>query len=434
MLVEQRPKIFYGWWVVLIAGLGLGLGSGPITVYAFGVFLPAICQEFHAGHGQVSLAFALHNLIIALCAPFVGRLTDAHGARRVILPATALFGLTLFLCQAIGSRIWQFYIFYSALGLLGISMGPVPYGLVVSRWFNRRRGLALGIMLAGAGLGAIVVPPNAHWLITAFGWRRAYAVLGLAVLVLPLPVAAALLREDPVKHGLSADGDLGPEPQQAGMRNDCGLSWNETWHAPTFWVLVAIFFTAGASIHACVIHLPALVIERGRAEDTTLVSSAIGMALLIGRLGSGYLVDRFFAPRVALALFSGVGAGIALLLVGSGRATTTVAALLIGLGMGAEVDLIAYLMSRYFGLKALGISYGFTFGAFVLSGAVGAFLMGAGFDLTHTHAVPLTGFLVAVLLACTLTIFLGPYRYFPCHAGPSRATSAKDLEVVAAEN
>lgn len=172
-LTSKRPKIFYGWWIVFTAALGLCLGGPPITVFSFGVFFKSLVHDFHASRAAISLAFTLHNLTSAMCAPIVGRLIDRVGARRVILSATVMFAMILLSAKALGGSIWQFYLFYAALGVVGSSMSPVPYGVVVSHWFNRRRGLALGCMMLGVGLGAIVAPLLAQRLIAAFGWRTA---------------------------------------------------------------------------------------------------------------------------------------------------------------------------------------------------------------------------------------------------------------------
>jgi MFS family permease len=158
--------------------------------------------------------------------------------------------------------------------------------------------------------------------------------------------------------------------------------------------------------------MPALLIDRGASSaDGAVASSIAGAALLIGRVGTGYLLDRFLAPRLAMLLLSGSSVGIALLWVGSAGKVALFAAFLVGLGMGAEADIIAYTMSRYFGLRAFGTAYGYGFGAFVLAGAGGVFLMGAGFDLAHSYTLPLGIFFFAMLAAAGLMSRLGPYRY-----------------------
>lgn len=422
-MISKRPKFFYGWWIVFTAALGLCLGGPPIAVFSFGVFFKSLVHEFHASRAAISFAFTIHNIVGAMCAPLMGRLIDRFGARRVILPATATLALILISGRALGGSIWQFYLFYAALGLMGSSTSPVPYGVVVSHWFNRHRGLALGFMMLGVGLGGITAPLLAQRLIAAFGWRMAYAIFGFIILLIPLPVIAAFLENDPAQRGLLADG---VEPRQTSSERQLesqGLTWPEIWHSPTFLLLISAFFLTGASVHAGVLHMPSLLTDRGLSpERAAVASSVIGLSLLAGRLGSGYLLDRIFAPRVAIFFFGASALGMAILWMGSTGNIALAAAFLVGLGMGAESDIIAYLISRYFGLRAFGTAFGHCFGAFMLAGAIGTLLMGAGYDWTHSYSVPLAWFFGAMVAALGLLARLGPYRNAaePGESRPSR--------------
>jgi MFS family permease len=419
--------------VVATAALGLCLGAAPIIVYAFGVYFKPLSQEFHVGRGAISFMFTLQNLAAALFAPLTGRLIDQFGARKVILPGTAIFGVLLVSSKLLGSQLWYVYAFFAVLGIVQGCTSPVSYSVVVSHWFNRRRGLGLGLMMLGIGAGAIVIPPVAQRLIAMFGWRGAYAICGCAVLLIALPVVAAFLRNDPRDKGLLPDGDA--DLKESGRRASEeasveGLSWRETRHSSTFWLLVAAFFLAGASVHACVLHMPALLTDRGvSAKGAAMASSVVGFALVVARVGTGYLLDKFFAPRLAAFFFCGAAMGIALLMFGAAGKIALGAAFLIGMGMGAEGDIIAYSVSRYFGLKAFGTAYGYAFGSFVIAGAAGTLLMGVGFDFTRSYTVPLAGFFVAMLTAAGLMLRLGPYRYAAGHK-----QSENTVSVLAAES
>jgi len=399
-----------------MAALALCLGVGPIVVFSAECFFKPLSQDFHAGRAAVSFAFTLQNLTAAVCAPLTGRLIDRFGARKVILPGTAIFGLILVSSKMLGAEIGFFYVFFAALGVVAGCTSPVAHSVVVSHWFNRHRGVALGFMMLGMGLGAIAMPVAIQRLIAVFGWRITCALCGSVVLLVALPIAAVFLRGDPKEKGLQPDGIPAAEGMARGAAPERsaeeGLSWRETWHSSTFWLLISSFFLAGASVHACVLHMPALLTDRGvSAQGAAMASSIVGIALLIGRVGTGYLLDRFFAPRLAAFFFCGASVGIGLLMFGAGGKAALVAAFLVGLGMGAEGDIIAYSLSRYFGLKAFGTAYGYAFGAFVLAGALGTLLMGAGFDSTKAYTVPLAGFFAAMLLAAWLMTRLGPYRY-----------------------
>jgi cyanate permease len=175
--------------------------------------------------------------------------------------------------------------------------------------------------------------------------------------------------------------------------------------------MVGAIVLVGASVHGCVLHLVPLLSDQGVSSNrVALATSFLGSALLIGRVGSGYLLDRFFAPRVAMCLFGAAACGIALLRTRAASGLLFLAVFLIGLGMGAEVDIIAYLVSRYFGLRAFGEVYGYAFAPY---GALGPWLMALGFDRSGSYGSALVGFFVATLLAVVLMTRLEPYRFCP---------------------
>jgi MFS family permease len=411
-MTSARANMFYGWWVALIAALGLFLNTATIIVFSFGVFAKAMGQEFHSGRGKISLAFTIHNLTAALFVPVAGRLVDRYGPRRILLPFTALLGLILVSSKLLSGEIWQLYLFYFGLGLVSGGAGAMSYTSLISRWFDRHRGLALSVMMLGMGLGAIVMPSIAQRLVTAFGWRLAYSIFGFAVLLIPLPMLTVFLKERPENIGLRPDGAAeGPVSTPMAV-NEIGLTLREAASTPAYWIMVCVLFLITASVHACFIHLPALLTDRGStAQLAAFASSLLGVGLFIGRVGCGYLLDQFFAPRVAALLFTAVAMGIAFLALSHAISSALVAAPLVGLGLGAEVDIIAYLTSRYFGLRSYGEIFGSIWAVFAVSGGLGAYLMGFGFDRTGSYVVPLRGFLCAAVIAALLPMLLGPYRY-----------------------
>lgn len=405
-------RIFYGWLIVFVSAVGLFFGA-PLTVFSFSVFFKALTTDFHASRAAISFSFSLFNFVGALWLPGTGTLIDRFGAKRVILVSTLLFALVLCSAWWVAGGLWQLYLFFSLLGIaMASGPAPVPYATVISRWFDRRRGLAMAVAMMGIGIGSIVVPLLVQRLIAEHGWRMAFMIFGIAILLLPLPATAALLQDDPGPRGLRPDGDTeirGPHPPTHELP---GLTWSEIWRSPIFWNLFCVFSLTGAAVHGAALHMSAIFTDRGDSpERAALATSLVGAAVIVGRLSSGYLLDRVFAPRVAMLYYGATAVGIAMLTAGIGGHLALLAAFLCGIGMGAEVESMGYMVSRYFGLRAFGAAYGVAFGAFMIAGSAGVLWMGAGFDRFHSYAVPLATLCMAIVLALGLLARLGPYRY-----------------------
>ncbi len=413
-MTQSRPRVFPGWWVVLASAFGLFLGPVPIVVLSFGVFLKPFVQEFHSSRAAVSFAFTLHNLVFAAGLPFAGRLVDRFGARKVILPATVLVGLTLLASNFCFRRIWQLYLLYIIFGLAGSGAGPVPYSDLVSCWFNRRRGLALGLTMFGLGAGAFVMPALAQKLIGIAGWRFAFSIFGAAILVFTVPVVATFLKEKPGPMLAATDGLFNDELSCRGTDDHRGLTLNQARRTGTFWVLLSAYLLLAASMQACFTHIVPVLADRGTpARAAALAASVCGAGLLVGRTGSGYLLDRFFAPRAAALIFGVAGAGIAVLWSANSQGLGLTAAFMIGMGLGSEGDVMAYLTSRYFGLRSFGQIYGYLFAGFVLAGGFGAYLMGAAFDAHGSYTFALGLCCIIAFTGGALILTLGPYPYGP---------------------
>jgi MFS family permease len=425
--MSGNGRFFYGWVVVATSALGLLFGAFPIVVSSFTIFFKSYVHEFHAGRGAISLSLTIHNFFAAFLAAWIGRLADRFGARRVTLPGLAILSLVLLSAEAVGSKVWQLYVFYAALGIVSSTTTSVPYGVVVSRWFNRRRGLALGLTMAGLGIGAIFAPVVVQSLIARYGWRSAFAIAGGAILLVPMPIVGLLLKETPQQIDWLPDGEAAVRTAPVEAQ---GLTWREIRKTPAFWVMIGAFALAGASIAACTAHIAALFSDRGAtAASAAVAASTVGLALLAGRAGAGFFLDRYFGPRVAVFVFTAAAFGMALLWTGATGAPALVGTFMVGLGFGAEGDIIAYLLSRYFGLRALGAAFGFAFGAFILASGLGPLTMGFAFDRTGSYRAPLAGFFIACLGAAALMGRLGPYRFTAASQANAHAEIQAGAEV-----
>lgn len=404
-------KVFYGWWVAVASGIGLGCGLASVVTATFSIFLAPLQQAFGWSAPDIFTALLLSTIAVTLAAPFLGALVDRVGARRMILIGLALQAAVIasfsFQTEAIGT----FYLRYVALAILGLGATHVAFTRVISLWFDRRRGLALGITLSGLGVGGFIWPLLSQWAIQAYGWRVAYLVVAAAIVLVGMTAVLLVVRDTPQSMGLLPDGAAVPPGGSPPAAAQAGLSVGEAFRTPTFWLMLGAFLLIGFSVTSVQLHLVPLLTSRGVTPMRAATAlSVLAVALVAGRLTAGWLMDRYFAPRVAIAFLLGPIVALFMLAAGVSGPLAFLAGILTGLAAGAEVDVTAYLTSRYFGLRHFSSIYAWYYSAYslgagmgprVTAGAVASF--GEYTQILYVHA----GLLV---VAALLLSRLGPFR------------------------
>jgi len=397
------------WWVVFATICGLVVGARPINVFTFGVFLKPITEDLGLSRGAFSAALTFHAAVAAIVLPLIGWLVDRWGARRIMLPglfvyalATASYGLL----QA--SPLLFSFLIFALTGLVGGVQSPIPYAAVIAQWFDRQRGLALGIGTAGVGLGVALMPQVAARLIDAVGWRLAYVGLAVAVLLIAYPPVALFLREPP---GFSAYARRRRQPALTTAIVP-GVAAGEALRSRLFWGLAIAFFLDVIAINGTLTHIVPLLTDRGVPRQVaTAALSGTGFALIFGRILSGWCLDRFWGPYVAITFFVLPMAGIAILASGAGGFAPFLGAIACGLGIGAEIDLMAFFTSRYFGLRDYAKLYGIMFGIFALGVGIGPALSGVSFDRFQSYTPAFVVFEIMLAISCLIFLRLGPYPF-----------------------
>ena len=401
-----------GWRIACASALGVFVSFGSLLVFTFGVLLKPIAAEFGWSRESVSGAFGIAALAVALCSPAIGMFVDRYGARRVILPCVTVFCAAFASLGLLPARLGALYAVFLVLGIVGNGTTQLAYARTVASWFTTRRGLAMAVLLTGSATGAMLWPLIAQQLIDSFGWRHAVFLLGGSAAIAGW-FAGLMVRENPNQAAPRRRRTAGPAFRLAGTR--------------PFLLIVAVLFLTSLGQNGAIIHLSAMLTDRGVPPGgAALALSTLGAATLAGRFAAGYLLDRYFAPRVAMCLLAIAAIGTLALAGAQSTAAGAFAAALVGVGMGAEADITPYLLSRYFGLEALSTLYGLTWSAYAVAGALGPVLMGRAFDLSGSYAGFLAGLAALMLLAATLTFALPSYDH--C-AGPNQAflsTSAAD--------
>src|ERR1700727_914547 len=385
------------WSIVAASSLALVASQGPINVFATGIFIKPISQELGFGRGDVATAIGISSLMI-----------DRFGVRIPLAVSIVLFALTTAALSLLPGSVFALYAMFALTGLVAIGQTPGSYSKVVAAWFDRQRGLALGVVLAGVGMGTVVIPMICNALIGTFGWREAYLGLsGVIVLLAFLPVLA-FVREPTRADAGTLLGDLPPGAVLP------GVSMKEAARDRRFWYMLVSFFLAVVAINGSLVHVVPMLTDRGMSlSGAVTIISASGTALIVGRLLAGWIIDRIFAPYVAVFFLVCPLVGLLILALRPLEVSTLVGVLLLGLGIGGETDLLSYMVSRYFGLAKFGTIYGWIFMAALAGNAVGSSILGWAFQLTHSYSATLVAYSVLLAVATGFTLALGPYRYPP---------------------
>lgn len=391
-----------GWWNVVAAFVGLGLSYAMFTVFVFGILVQPLQAEFGWSRAEMSLALTITNITVVFGSPALGFLVDRVGVKRLLVPSILLMGLAVAAMSLLQGNIWYFYLGFFAITFLGLGTLPLSYSRVLIAWFDRKRGLALGVALSGFGVGGALVPEVAATMTDLYGWRSAYQLFALMVLLVSLPLVLLVLKEAPPESDLRQD-----ENQPGAFELSAGAAARST----NYWLILASFFLVGIGITSVLSHLVPMLMDRGMSyQSAARAMSTLAFALIFGRMLAGYLMDHFFAPYITAAfIVLGLAGGIVMLALGAVGWQAYVAAALVGLATGSEISEIAYIVGRYFGQAAFGLIYGIMFGAFQLGSAISAPLMGYYFDSHGDYIGALWGVVVLVLLGALLIAKLSPY-------------------------
>jgi len=400
-------KIFYGWWIVL-ACLVINLYVSSILFFGFTAFIDPLIEEFGWTYTQVSFAVSLRGMEMGIFAPLIGFLADRYGARKLILTGVLAVGLGLILF----SRTQSLLMFYGVILLLGFGAGgctTVVTTTVVATWFKKNLGKALGLMSTGFGASGLMIPLIV-WLIDTFQWRATVLLLGVGILILGIPLVF-VIRDKPEDYGFLPDGEPGfpGSPQEKGRPEKSPIRFWEALRHRSFLYLnlaevVRMMLVTGVVTH-CMPYLSNLGMSRASAG---LVVAGIPISSIIGRLGYGWLADRF-PKRYVLALAFGImGLGMVAFSYASVPAMILLFLLFFPPSFGGSMVLRGAILREYFGRAYLGKMLGIVMGSAAMGGIVGPTLAGWVFDSIGSYQILWLAFAGAISLAVLLVLRVKP--------------------------
>jgi predicted MFS family arabinose efflux permease len=390
-----------GWRILLGCLIGVAVGLLSLYFFSLGIFIKPLVEEFQWTRGQASLGTLATTLGVAVAAMPTGRVIDRLGALPVALGSGALLAVGLYLHSVVITGLPSFVVIVAVMSLLTVGSGHQAYARLVVAHFHRGRGLALGVILTGAGLGGILVPSFLTPYVEEHGWRAGYVALAMVALGGMLLVWL-LLRG----------------AREVAVEKSGRASLRDVVTNPVFGKLAVVFFCAAIAVIGTFVHFVPMLSDAGMsAQETGTIAALIGLSSIPGRLVAGTMLDRFDPKWVTSSAFAFAAVGLLLLTVG-GTSMAVPAAIILGTIVGAEADALSFLTARFYPRQVFAQANGAIFGLFLIGGSVGAVASGRLHDLTGSYFIPLAFSTAFLLVASVVSLKL-----------PSSPAEGKNLEL-----
>jgi MFS family permease len=396
-LADSQRELREGLPVLLATVIGSAAGLIGIAIFAFPFFIVPLQAEFGWARSKIGIAVSFLSLTLIVSGPLAGRLCDRYGVRKIIPVSVGLFAMGLVALTQIRGSVVTLYLGYVVLAIVGAGVTYGCYSRAITTWFERNRGLALGLTASGPGLTAVLVPQVLPRVIDAHGWRAGWYLLAGVALV-GLPLVLLFIRERPVAAATAG-----------GRTNLPGMSVQQVRRTRTFWTLAIGIFVVHCGVSGMNLHLVPMLGDLGASTETVrIVATVFGLSMSGSRVLTGFLLDRLPGPAVAAGVFGAAASGLALTAIG-GPKFAVLCAVGLGLATGAEGDLIGYFVSRYFGLAAFSELFGWLYGALALGATAGPLLTGALYDSSGHYSAALMVSAGCCLFTAAMYSRLGPY-------------------------
>lgn len=418
----KTPRFFYGWIIIAISFLNLAMAFG--IWYSFSVFFLAIIDDFGWSRAATSGIFSVFILCHAVMGLLTGHLQDRFGPRLVIPFGSVLLAASLVLTSR-AQEIWHFYLVYGVFASTGVSLiGFTSHSAFLPNWFERKRGLAVGIAMAGIGIGMLVLVPLLEKIITLYGWRTAYLFAAGTVLCLVAPLNLVFARKSPAEIGLKPDGDAtGGDVQATAPKRIVEIldqEWAEQdWtmaralKTRQFWFVASAFFFTSFAFQSTLLHSVSAMVDSGLSRHTaTILFGILGIAGSSGKILFGYLSDLY--GREIINTVGGIAAalGIACLIAAASGSLllALLFALMFGVGYGSAAPLLPSISADIFAGKAFGMIFAMIGIGAGLGGSCGAFMAGLIHDMTDSYTISFSMSICSLILASTLIWLAGPRK------------------------
>lgn len=400
--ISANVEFKNGWRLIVSSFVGLAIGLTAVPFYTYGVFAAPLQAEFGWSRGAAQLPLLFQTIGALTLLPVVGWATDKYGARPIVLISLVAYFLAFSSFSLMQGNVLQYYATATLLGAAGAGTMPITWTKAINGAFFRNRGIALGLALMGTGLAGFIAPGAANSFIESYGWRTTYLLFAIIPAVVGIPIIYILFRENKQSS------------EQAGGMKLAGLSFSEALQGYRIWIIALSFLVISFSIGGAIPNMFPLFTDVGLTPGKAAsILSLVGLSVIVGRVVTGILMDRFWAPGVAAALMVLPAISSVLLIANpSYLPAAYVATVLIGFAAGAEFDIMAYLASRYFGLLNYSKIYSILYAAFAIGASAAPAVFGTVFDKTGSYDAIFWVTAGLFLIGSFLLLFLGKYPNF----------------------
>jgi MFS family permease len=407
-MTEKKEGIFYGWYIVLACFFALFMVYGA-RYYSFGVFFKPLSREFGWSRTLTSSAFAMSTIVFGIASLAIGKLVDKYGAKIVMITGTIVGGSGFMLIYFTES-LFQFYLFYSVIMTIGMTATAlVPTNALIAKWFAKKRGIAMGIISAGTGVGPFIIINLAEWMIQNFGWRISFVLMGAIVLIVLIPVISFIIKNDPQEMGLQPDGEVqcvNDACKSAARTQDRTWTLKDAVKTRGFWLVSAAYFMYLILYNSVIVHLVPHATDIGHNQ----VVAAFAMSLLMGFsipgkigcwLADKYSIKNVLAGTIALSMLSVV---VFLNILGvKSLCNLYLFVAIFGMAYGSVLPLISALIAQLYGVASFGAIYGGVLMISMIGNGLGPLITGMIFDSTHSYDIAfMAGSVMLAVSACLI--------------------------------
>ncbi|RRQ25681.1 MFS transporter [Rhodococcus sp. Eu-32] len=392
------------WWYAATGFVTLLFGSSTVNVL-FNVLGKPMAEDFGWERSVVTNGLSIETIFVGFSIVILGILVDRFGPSRPALPMVLLFGGGIMAMAAVPNNQAVFYVLCIVIGAGAGALNPVAHATVVSAWFRDSRGLALGVLMAGMGACGVVMPYLANWIVGAAGWRTTFLVIGALCTVIPFCVYAFVTRM-PKQH----DEERLQARAAGRVAGESLLTIARSYRQ--FWLLSLSIFLVSSATFGLMSQIVPMTTDKGISQETAVfVLSILSLSSIAARLLVGFCLDRLFAPVIGSVIFALCAVGVGLLISSSSLPLLIAGAVLVGVALGAEGDVAAYMTSRYFPKHSYGRVLGFVYFLYAMGSAFGIFLLGQVYDATGSYSAGIAPIVGMVVVSIVCLLFMGRYRF-----------------------